>query len=37
MLEVRDLHSFYGDAHEGVAMWTGAEILDWYKAQTRGV
>jgi peptidoglycan/xylan/chitin deacetylase (PgdA/CDA1 family) len=23
--------------HEGVVMWTGAEILDWYKAQTRGV
>ncbi len=20
--------------HEGVVMWTGAEILDWYKAQT---
>jgi peptidoglycan/xylan/chitin deacetylase (PgdA/CDA1 family) len=23
--------------HEGVVMWTGAEILDWYKAQTRDV
>lgn len=21
--------------HEGVMMWTGAEILDWYKSQTR--
>jgi peptidoglycan/xylan/chitin deacetylase (PgdA/CDA1 family) len=21
-------------AHEGVVMWTGAEILDWYRAQT---
>jgi allantoinase len=19
--------------HEGVVMWTGAEILDWYRAQ----
>ena len=23
--------------HEGVVMWTGAEILDWYKTQTRDV
>lgn len=22
--------------HDGVVMWTGAEILDWYKAQTKG-
>lgn len=22
--------------HEDVVMWTGAEILDWYKTQTRG-
>jgi hypothetical protein len=21
------------DSHDGVVMWTGAEILDWYKAQ----
>jgi len=20
--------------HEGVVMWTGAEILDWYRAET---
>jgi allantoinase len=24
-------------AHEGVVMWTGAEILDWYREQTGGV
>jgi peptidoglycan/xylan/chitin deacetylase (PgdA/CDA1 family) len=23
-------------SHDGVVMWTGAEILDWYKSQTRG-
>jgi peptidoglycan/xylan/chitin deacetylase (PgdA/CDA1 family) len=23
-------------AHEGVVMWTGAEILDWYRAQVAG-
>jgi hypothetical protein len=22
--------------HDGVAMWTGAEILDWYRAQVAG-
>jgi peptidoglycan/xylan/chitin deacetylase (PgdA/CDA1 family) len=22
-------------SHDGVVMWTGAEILDWYKSQTR--
>jgi peptidoglycan/xylan/chitin deacetylase (PgdA/CDA1 family) len=22
--------------HDGVVMWTGAEILDWYKAQAKG-
>ncbi|PNA35892.1 polysaccharide deacetylase, partial [Pseudomonas sp. MPR-AND1A] len=21
-------------AHEGIVMWTGAEILDWYRAET---
>jgi hypothetical protein len=22
--------------HDGVMMWTGAEILDWYKTQAKG-
>jgi len=25
----------YIASHDGVVMWTGAEILDWYKSQTR--
>ena len=33
---IRYLEALYDHilAHEGVVMWTGAEILDWYHAQT---
>ena len=24
-------------AHDGVVMWTGAEILDWYRGETSKV